>query len=132
MLISQVNYNVSSVYDTMYGKRRFNDQLVILQKLTHVRLPLYTKNSVYSVQVIAFTESNERIVTDLVSFNSSDFDNAGLDGKELVNVTRVQQSYDAFSLDAITYFQLRLALPLNCSTWINEVSAGVGWWIYHM
>ena len=68
------------MYDTKYGERRFTDQLVMLQKYTYVELPLYTKNSIYSVQVTAFTTSSEREVTKITSFNSSTFDYAGLDG----------------------------------------------------
>ena len=80
-IILQVKYNVSSVYDTDYGERMFTDQLVMLQKFTYVELPLYTKNSLYSVQVIAFTASNERIASEITSFHSLDFDSAGLNGK---------------------------------------------------
>ena len=68
------------MYDTKYGERRFTDQLVMLQKYTYIELPLYTKNSIYSVQVTAFTTSSERVVTKITSFNSSTFDDAGLDG----------------------------------------------------
>ena len=68
------------MYDTKYGERRFTDQLVMLQKFTYIELPLYTKNSIYSVQVTAFTTSSERVVTKITSFNSSTFDDAGLDG----------------------------------------------------
>ena len=68
------------MYDTKYGERRFTDQLVMLQKYTYIELPLYTKNSVYSIQVTAFTTSSERVVTKITSFNSSTFDDAGLDG----------------------------------------------------
>ena len=80
MSISQVMYNVSSVYDTKYGERTFTDQLVMLQRLTYVELPLYTKNSIYSVQVIAFTANGRRIATEM-TFHSSDFNSAGIDGK---------------------------------------------------
>ena len=52
----------------------------MLQKYTYIELPLYTKNSIYSVQVTAFTTSSEREVTKITSFNSSTFDDAGLDG----------------------------------------------------
>ena len=81
IIIIQVRYNVSSVYDTKHGERTFTDQLKMLQKLTYVRLPLYTKNSLYSVQVIAFTASSERIASEVMTFHSSDFASAGLDGQ---------------------------------------------------
>lgn len=53
----------------------------MLQKVTYVELPLYTKNSMYSVQVIAFTANSERMATEVMLFNSSHFGGAGLDGK---------------------------------------------------
>lgn len=81
IIIVQVRYNVSSVYDTKYGERTFTDQLEMLQKLTYVQLPLYTKNSSYSVQIIAFTTTNERIASEIMTFHSSDFASAGLDGQ---------------------------------------------------
>ena len=57
----------------------------MLQKLTYIEMPLYTKNSLYFVQVIAFTVSSERIASETISFHSSEFISAGLDGKNIVN-----------------------------------------------
>ena len=57
----------------------------MLQKLTYIEMPLYTKNSLYFVQVIAFTASSERIASDTLSFHSSEFISAGLDGKHIIN-----------------------------------------------
>lgn len=119
--ILQVIYNVSSIYDIKYGgERKFTDHLVILQKVTYVELPLYTKNSVYHVQVTAFTTNNERVATEMY-FRSSDFDNAGLDGNYKYYKYYSSSHRSVFS-DAITYFQLRFILPLHCSTWMERVS----------
>ena len=96
------------MYNTKHGeKRRFTDHLVTLQKDTYIELPLYTKNSVYSVQVTAFTTSSERMATKIVSFNSSTFDNAGLDGMSvwLYSVT-----------NTIHYFRCCYLLPVKVNT----------------
>ena len=39
------------------------------------------------MQIIAFTTNSERITTEVMSFNSSDFSGAGLDGKQTIIIT---------------------------------------------
>jgi len=116
----QVNYNITATYITKHGVREFSDQVVKLHNPTHLELPLYTKNTTYSIQVTAITSGGERIDSMVKILNSLHFSRSGMDGKATCSVVRISRVVQ--TTDAITYMQLRLLTPVECSAWLNMVS----------
>lgn len=80
----QVNYNITATYNTKHGVREFRDHAVKLHNPTHLELPLYTKNTTYSIQVTAITSSGERVHSKVKILNSFHFSGSGRDGKTIV------------------------------------------------